>query len=774
MSDRKFDRLAIFIGLYGLLSMMAPGTAMAQNGESADNDNEDPFAFLLNTDTRPLATRIQTDFSGSIDAGFSYVSDDSFTFGRYNGLDQDGLAVHLDMDLSGRDASGWMSGLITEWRFTGQDLGLDTRQLELRLGRALDYGLTLRFDQQQQVSNNTGRTPFSNGNSQLLADDWVASNITSGMTELISTSRQFDQDLRRDTLSLAMDKTLGDWRIAGAFSSQDKDGGQTFAGAIYADASNGHAAVLQRPVDYTTNELDLSAAFARDALTMEVSYLYSDFDNSDDFLSWQNPYDANFGAAVDYPLGQGQLALEPDNEMHRVRASGSYTFNPRLRLSVDGSYGKTTQDQSFLPYTINELPQTTLPRNNYDGEVNTSTFNSRLYYRPEFLPKLTLKGSYHYEERDNDSPRDGYLYVRGDAWSPDDAKFSVYNTTHERSVNRGNIDGTYRLPWRGSKLKFGYGYEEIERHNAAVEKTEEDIYSASFSTRPFDSVTARIGVGYKDRSASDYQWDQSFYALLDSALINEIPDNQRYITHPELSQYYLSNRERIEATASVSWVPAARWNLLLDLSYIDNDYDQSNLGLEEDTLTHVTLSAGYSHSEDLSISVFYSYDEYKAKQTGRAFRGGIEKNAFDVVPPLAQASDPTRDWRVEPEDKTHSVGASARWIALPNRLEMEWQYSFYDAEGASDFTTFGAPDLLGSPLPDNTSKQHELRWVTSYHLRDELTLNFEYQYYRFDSDDWALDDVGFTNLNKVIWTGERSPSDVVHYFLISAQYRLRQ
>jgi MtrB/PioB family decaheme-associated outer membrane protein len=747
--------------------------ASAEENEQAAAD-EDPFAFLLHQDTRPLATRIQTDFSGSIDAGFSYVSEDSFTFGRYNGLDQDGLAAYLNMDLGGRDSGGWLSGLITEWRFIGQDLGLDTRQLDLSFGRARDYGVRLSFDQQQQVNNNTGRTPFFNGSDQQLPEDWVAANITSGMTELVSASRQFDQELRRDRLSLAIDKSLGDWRFAGELASEDKDGSQPFAGAFYVDGSNGHAAVLQRPVDYTTSELDLSAAFARDALTMEVSYLYSDFDNSDDFLRWQNPYDAEFGLAVDYPLGSGQLALEPDNEMHRLRAVGSYTFTPRLRLSLDGSYGKTTQDQNFLPYTINELPQTPLLRNNFDGEVYTSTFNGTLYYRPEFLPKLTLKGRYHYEDRDNDSPRDGYLYVRGDAWSPDDDKFTVYNTTHERSVNRGNIEGSYRLPWRGSKLTLGYGYEEIERHNAAAEKTEEDSYSATLSLRPLATVTARLSIDYRDRGASNYHWDQSFYALLDTELINEIPDNQRYINHPELSQYYLSNRERIGTSASLSWVPDERWNLLLDFSYIDNDYDQTNLGLEEDTLTHLTLSAGYAHSEDLSMNVFYSYDEYEARQTGRAFRGGIEKNAFDVIPPLAQASDPERDWRFQGDDKTHSVGANARWIVITDKLEMEWEYSFYDAEGSSDFDTFGAPDLLGAPLPDNTSKQHQLRWVTSYHLRDELSLNFEYQYYRFDSDDWALDDVGFTSLNKVIWTGERSPSDVVQYFLISAQYRLRQ
>jgi predicted porin len=283
-----------------------------------------------------------------------------------------------------------------------------------------------------------------------------------------------------------------------------------------------------------------------------------------------------------------------------------------------------------------------------------------------------------------------------------------------------------------------------------------------------------LNLSYQDRGASTYQWGQSFYALLDTGLINEIPDNQRYITHPELSQYYVANRERFSSQANVTWTPTQRWNLLLDASYINNRYDKTQLGLEEDSFIHLTLSTGYLFSDELSANLFYSYDNYQADQRGRAFRGGIEKNAFDTVPPLAQASDPSRDWRARPEDETNSVGASARWVTMADKLEMEWEYNFYIARGKTSFTTYGAPDLINTPLPDNKSRQHQLRWTASYHLREALSLQFEYQYYRFTSNDWALDGVGFTSLDRVVWTGQTSPSDVVQYFMLSAQYRFNQ
>ena len=745
------------------------GGAHAQEAAAVD-----PFAFFAERDTRPLATVIATDYSSSIEAGLGYVGSDSFNFGRYNGLSGEGVYADLNLDLSGRSETGWLSGLVDRWQITGRDLGLDTRQLELDFGRTRDYDVRVSFDQQLQVLNDTGRTPFRGGSTQTLPSGWVAANLTSGMTELFDVSRQFDQELERDRFRIAVDKQLGAWRVGGAFRTEQKNGRKPTGAALYADASNGHAALLPRKVDHTTTELDLSLAFAQQDLALELGYLYSDFNNADSALTWQNPYDMVFDPTTNYPEGFGRLALEPDNRMHRLRAVGSYRFTPRLRLRFDGSFARTTQNSRLLPYTVNDLSAAALPRGDFAGKVDSGTLNASLNYRPKVLPRLTLEASYRLEGRDNRSPRDGYLYVRGDVWAPEDDKFTVYNTTHDRTLQRADFEGTYQLPWRNARLSLGYGHETVERRNAAVAKTEEDIFSAKLAVRPWEQVSARLEFGFKDRAASTYRWDQSYYALLDSALINEIPDNQRYSNHPQLSQYYLSNREQRFGKLSVSYAPTERWNLQLDGSWQDTDYDASELGLTHDELGNLTLTAGYSFSTDLSASLFVSFDDYQAEQSGRAFRGGIEKNAFATEPPLPQASDPTRNWQVQPEDKTTSFGANARWVAQPDRLEMEWEYSFYDTDGSTRFTTFGAADLTGEPVPDNGSRQHRLRWITRYHLRASLSLNFEYQYYRFVSSDWALDGVGLSTLDKVLWTGQRSPSDVVQYFMITAEYRLRK
>ncbi len=86
--------------------------------------------------------------------------------------------------------------------------------------------------------------------------------------------------------------------------------------------------------------------------SLEGRLFYSDFDNQDDVLIWQNPY-SSYGPNVRYPTGIGGLGLAPDNDQVGGRLTGQYIFSPTIRLQVDGSYAVASQDQDFLDYSVN-------------------------------------------------------------------------------------------------------------------------------------------------------------------------------------------------------------------------------------------------------------------------------------------------------------------------------------------------------------------------------------------------------------------------------------
>ena len=708
---------------------------------------------------------------GEVELGIGYVSDENFTFGRYNGWNDDGAKAVVNLDYHQWQPDGILGGTLDFLDLNATDLGLDTRRAGLAFGTAGGFELGLDYDLLTSVNNFTGRTPFRGGSSLTLPAGWVASNTTGGMLGFDEVARRFDRELERERWQISLAKRLGTGlSLSTSFSTEEKEGTATLGGAFYVDASNGHSAILPRPVDYRTDDFDIALHFLRNNLSLDLSYLYSSFDNGSSGLSWQNPYGDSFGDPVDYPGGTGRIALEPDNEMHRFRLLGSYLLTQQLRLSIDGSYAEASQDDTFLPFTANPLitPGAPLPRNDLNAEVATTTFNAAAHYRP--LSKLTLEAKWRYEDRDNDSPRDGYLYVRGDAWAPDDSRYTVYNAPHSRRLNRFELEAGYRLPL-ASRLGLTYSYEEIDRENAAVRETEEDIYKLVLSSRPASAWNARFELGYRDRAASTYHWDQSYYAYYDTGLINLIPDSQRYTNHPLLFQYHLANREAWDGKVSLGYSPGGDWSLNVDLMHSEYDYDKSYLGLQEENRDHATVSASFLPAEALNVVLYYSYDRYQNEQRGRAFRGGIEKNAFEIYPPLPQASDPDQDWKTEGDDETHSVGANLRWT-INERLEAEADYSYVDSSGEQAFAAFGGPGLDDTDLPNLETTQHNILLRATYQLRDRVSLKFDYRYYRYEEDNWAIDGVRFDTLDKVLWTGESSPDDDIHFFQASVLYRL--
>jgi MtrB/PioB family decaheme-associated outer membrane protein len=745
-----------------LLPLGAIGAALALGAAA----QEDPFAALLE-DTRPLLVRHITDYRGVLELGTGYVSEDNFVYGQYNGRHQQGPV------LLGTLRWNQFSDLDSYWRASVDDLGLDTREGSLTWGRQDVVRIELGLDSQLQVRNNTGRTPFRGGSNLQLPDGWVSGSGTGDWTALDESLRQFDRELRRDRYSARVTAALrGGWTLRTGALLEEKEGHTDQAGAFYVDASTGDAALLRAPVDQRTTELDLGLGFSGTRLHLDAELRWSDFDNRENLLQWQNPYRSfNYGSEVRHPEGIGGLQLAPDNEQVSGRLSGQYLFSGSTRLQFDGSYAIARQDQGFADYSVNPALQVDqpLPRDSLDGEVASSTLSLKLMTRP--LRDYHLDLWYRLRDRDYDVSRDGYRYIRGDATDQPEQAFTVYNTALDLT---SQVVGS-ELGWRGplhSRVLLGYEYERVDRRNSATEQTEEDRYSLGLRIRPLDNLNLRVDLLAGDRAADTYQWDQRYFALLDSGLINRTPDNQRFINHPELSQYYLSNRERGEVKFDASYTPHPNWNLNLNLLWRRDNFDKTNLGLLDSEWGRAHISASYAATRDLSATVYTGFDRFSSSQRSRAFRGGPEKNAFEVYPPLPQASDRDRDWEIDAEDDNITVGAALRWSPRET-LELELDYSYVDTTSTQSLRTYGAADLTPADLPDVDTRLHQLRANGTWHLREALSLRLDYQYSRYSSNDWAWRGIRADSLDNVLTFGERNPNEQIHYAGLSVIYRWR-
>ncbi len=723
---------------------------------------QDRFAGLLE-ETRPLVTRWQTDYRGTLEVGLGYSSADNFMAGQYNGLQEQGGTLLGNLD--------WrrFAGAESYWQASLSDLGLDTREGELRWGIPGKLRLTMGFDHQQQVRNNSGATPFRGETVLTLPADWVSGLTTDSWTALPASLQRFDRELERNNYHLALESQLNaSWKLGSSLRYSTRKGTGDLGGAIYIDAASGDAVLLPAPIDHRTLEADASLGYSGERLHLQGSLAWSNFDNRDDALRWQNPF-GSFGPRVRYPAGTGALALAPDNNQASARLSGHYLFTPRLRLHFDGSYAVAEQDQALLPYSANPVLAVLqpLPRDSFDGEVATTHSRARLQWQPR--PKLDVQLSYRLRDRDYSAPRDGYRYIPGDGGDQSRPELTVYNRSHDLRSQTLELEAGYRLPLRG-KLSAGYAWEEIQRRNAATDNTVEDRYSLEYRVQPWQALSAKLGATWADRAADTYQWDQSWYALLDSALINATPDNQRYSNHPLLSQYYLANREQQQVKLDLNYLPDPRWSLNLNLLWREDDFDKSVLGVTETRLQSLQIAASYLPQTSLQFNLHAGVDRYEADQGSRAFRGGQEKNAFAIQAPLPQASDPARNWFLANRDDSLVLGGQLQWQPR-EQLEFELDYRFVDTRARQDFSTVAAADLAPANLPTVDTHLHQFDASGLWHWREAVSLRLQYRYYRYQSDDWAWQGVAANTIDKVLTFGQRNPNETAHYVGLSVLYR---
>ncbi|MEZ5503296.1 MAG: MtrB/PioB family decaheme-associated outer membrane protein [Halioglobus sp.] len=740
--------------------VLATCGALAQTvtPEADDTSATAPLAL----ENRPALTDWLSGSTNAARVGLGYTSDDNYMFGEYNGLSQQGPTVIGDLQWQDFHNSD------NYWQLSLSNLGLDTRQGELTWGRQDRLRFTMGFDSQQQVRNDSGQTPYRGNVNQYLPGNWVSGVNTGEFATLYDSLRDFDRVIDRDKVYMGVEARIDDnWRFRSNLSYEQKEGHGDTGAAIYINGASAEAVLLRAPIDYGTTEFDMGLAYDAERLHLDGQLAYSNFNNDHKLLVWQNPYSA-FGPDVAYPNGTGGLGLAPDNEQTSGRLTGQYIFSTTTRLQFDGSYALAAQDQNYPDYTVNPALVVTVPvpRQDFNGKVATSTANIRLLLNP--MPKLNTEVFYKLRDRDYDTERDGYLYVRGDGSNQPGTPETVYNTNHDLTSQTAGFEAGYRLPLH-SKLGFEYAYEEVKRRNAPVEKTEEDRYTLKYRIQPWSNFSSNVHLEYGDRAADTYEWAQDYYALLDTELINITPDNQRYITHPLLMKYYMANRQQWETGADLSYLPTERWNLNLNLLWRNDNYDKSTLGLTESKWYRAQFSASYLVSDSLSGSVYTGYDTYKGNQQSRAFRGGLEKDAFAIYPPLPQASDPDQDWELDATDISFTLGANLQWQLAPD-MELKLDYSFVDTRAQQDLTTQPGGSVTASDLPDVNTKLHHVQASGIWHLRDNLSLQLDYQYYLYKSDDWAWENVQANTIANVLTFGQTNPNEDIQYVGASVIY----
>lgn len=708
-------------------------------------------------------------YTSEVEAGIGYNSEDSFKFGEYTGLEEEGPFAIGNLLVRWRDAYDDDSARYFE--FTGLNLGLDYRSIHLEYGDQGRYGLYFDYDQIPRFQLDDARTPYTGvGSGRLtLPEGWVAAPTTQGMTALDERLRSIDIETERQRFDGGLTwHPAQDWTLQTSFRHERKDGLDTIGGAFGINGGNPSAVILPEPIDYQTNIFGVSLGYVGQRAQFQLGYELSLFNNQEPSLTFQNPYSeagrgAPWASVTGFPTGFGQFALPPDNEAHHITFSGGYNLGNRTRATANVAYGRMLQDEAFLSFSaipaLNASVTTPLPRGSLDGRIDTLLVDLGIASRP--LPKLDLRANYRYEDHDNKTPRDIYVRIAGDAQTQPEGIANAnarINLPYSFEKHKVSLDAGYRLlPW--SKLALGYEYDQRDRELQEVDKTREHTVRAKASAAPFDFADGWIEYSHAFRDGSSYVDNAIFLDSHTSAFLETLPADERFENHPALRKFHLADRDRDSIHGVVTFIPHERVTLGLDGRYVLDDYDDSVLGLEENRIISATVDASYSPRPGMTGYAFLTYENLRYEQ-----RGHQHNPAF-----LPSLTDPAQRWSIDTEDEVFTTGIGLDWALIKDKLDLGVEYTFSTAD--THIQPMAGSALTAAPLPDVESTLHRVGVRLDYKLKENLSARFGYRYETLDTEDFALDGIAVDTIPFVLTLGEDSPDYTAHVFGVSFAYK---
>ena len=399
--------------------------------------------------------------------------------------------------------------------------------------------------------------------------------------------------------------------------------------------------------------------------------------------------------------------------MQRITLDGSYHFSKDTRATVAFALGRMTQNADYLPYTVNAiLSPPPLPRSSLDGEVNT--FNSTLRLNSRWNEDWNYSVQYRHNEQANETPRATYNYVFADFVSTAVPRANFPYSFREKELS---LKGRYRIDTQ-RHVNLDYEHAMNDRTYQEVESSDEDTFSAMYRSEANEQLQWFLRLKTSNREG-DYM------------PVAEIlpPENTL------LRKYNLANRKRNSAGVSLSYSLSEALQLNAYGDYANDDYSESDIGLQESSQSTYSLELQYRVSEALNINIDYSATNIESAQAGTT-------------------------WSADNKDRMNVVHGGANYELKKYKLLLGADITFANAVGDITVST-------GDGFPSLKSTRKTVTLFADYSLNDHSVVHAFFGYEDYDEENWAINGVAPNTLDNVLTLGEVSPSYSIGIFAIS-------
>lgn len=724
-----------------------------------------------------------------IEAGVENVSKTAASFGEYNGLNKSGTEFIGNFSIRGGNAYQGGTGTL-RWGVKGTDLGTTSREFEANVGSQGKWNLTFGHDELRHNITDTYQTPQQGtmgGNTFVLPTNFGVFNASAAPSARTLNAVQLGAFHTEEVSTTRKNTSFGagyhfspKLTLQFDYNHLAQSGAKLVAGnasggiAVPGTATTWRAeavAVLMNPTNYKTDTFNLALNWVGEKGHLTGAYFGSIFREGYDRLSYQNPMMTAAAAPAAGVYQTITLGTAPSNQFHQLNLIGGYVFSSATKLAGGLSYGRTTQNDSFLA----GLPEIVLaPQASLNGLVITKHADLKL--SQQATKDLALSAGFKYNERDNRSLSNVYRFHATNNVTTVDASA---NAPYSHRKTEVEVAGDYRLDKRHT-IRLAYDFEKISRwcnnyafaSNCLVDKSNtENKLGIKYRVKATDDVRLNAGYSFAKRTGGYDNNAITPLAGLDSLAPNDV-NGQNY---PGYIAFTYAGRKQDLLKLGANWQASEKLEVSAEGRFSKDKYDPA-LGVQYSRSSGLNLDATYVYSEDSSVSAYASWQNSRKEMRIGATGAG----AVNVGASYATLVAPRNAFTNSLAEEGNDIGISSKHKLMGGKLDLrgDLSYSFDKSRYSTIYPNLGTCSLntvlTCGDLPDVQARLLTLKINGIYSLDKNSKVSVGYVHQRLKSEDYQYNwfQYGYTGLRGMP-TNQQAPNHSVNVVAVSYIYNFK-
>lgn len=522
------------------------------------------------------------------------------------------------------------------------------------------------------------------------------------------------------------------------------------------------------------------------------------------------PLESRFSFEAGYQRWSALNAMMPYTTNSSITAT-NVALNKYLTNDPTGPVGGALKNQYII--ANNAIPCDTtlvscLPDVNIDTKYEIFTYMGKLSSRP--LPGLRASlshDSYIAENKSKIYDLIGFGVFDG-KWEPEELKTKRESFRDDKTALKFDYEIT---SWLSGNLGLSHAYMKKTRE---ISKSREDEGTVGLTFRPSRDLFVNTSVLMSGRRGNGMDYQDYTTATASKTVAAAQVNYTLFTTDPGLRRADVADRNRNSARVQVQWTPGeASYSLSARMTE-----DRYRLGKGDPTAGDPTVypellgmyqARDESVGTDMSIPLplgmtldaYYEFDFNSRNVRGNASSSNASENcqinvATSKLNPGCSSTtytfqDPNRRWDTRITENSHIAGISLSAMPL-EKLKTVFGYDIVSTRGNSDpisqgdclndnslpkcwptGTTIAGGKEAGTylPLPTTRRMNQTFKAGARYDVLKDLTLTANYQFDKFDIDDYGYENVPLRNSNDAIFLGASLRNYYSHMLALGMNYR---